>query len=249
MQISSKNNNYSTSQFTRNTVNNTDKNFVKNNYFANDVSNQTTTDVSNTRKSTTFVNSTYMQSKILNTDKSSEDTTQTIKQISNSTKINRNVDREYLISKLDDKNNMVQNLRVTDIYGNLLGVGSVAYAENYDPENPVFIVRGEDDKGYYEAYVELNKIDPTKCTNIEYEALTWYHSIERAARGIKGDFDIMPFNRGVDTDVLESSTATYNLGEAYKSALSLGLYDYNSITKEIAIFDKLWGKNFQYLWH
>lgn len=41
-----------------------------------------------------------------------------------------------------------------------------------------------------------------------------------------------------------SSTETYNLKDAYENAITTGLYDKNSILKEIAIFNNLWGNYF-----
>lgn len=96
--------------------------------------------------------------------------------------INRDVDRESIIDNINkDENTMVTFLEAYSETGEQVSfAGSVGYVENFDSENPIMIVRGIDEEGYYEAYVDIKKIDITSCSKIEKEALQAYYGGEQA---------------------------------------------------------------------
>lgn len=247
MKISTTINNYNTDTTTRNSTNKSNKSFLGSSNTLDNSNSYNEESIPNDKKFIGRINNTFMQNKIMNTAK----TTQT----NNSTTINRDVDREYILSQHSNKNNVINYLEFTgtdEINRSVTSSGgSLGYPENFDPENPVIIVRGKDDKGYFEAYVELSKIDPKNCSNIEYAALEGYYTGLKLSEGANMSEIKLPFNfpKEPHPDRSNSATQTYNLQDAYKNAIASGLYDNNSIAKEIAILSKLWEKEFENLWN
>lgn len=237
MKILSATNNYI--RETRKATNNSNNSFLGGVYSLDNADNDEKS-IPNYKKNVANINSTFMQSKIMNTEKN---------QSSGATTINRNVDEEYILSK-QGKGNIINCLQFSGMDKNFRSVvsngGSIGYAENFDKENPVIIVRGEDENGFFEAYVDLNKVDPNNCTNIEYEALQGYYTGQKLEEGHDMSTIKMPFVFAKEPNPHSSisSTETYNLKDAYQNAITTGLYDKNSILKEIAVFNNLWNNCF-----
>ncbi len=91
--------------------------------------------------------------------------------------IDRNISREYIVNNIDDSKVVIKSL-LDNENGNsgyrrsmISNGGSVSYTDNFNYENPVMIVRGEDELGYFEACVNIKDIDINNCNFIEMEAL------------------------------------------------------------------------------
>ncbi len=197
-----------------------------------------TSDEVNVRKncsSGTFVNSTYLQNKIINSD-SGEQT--------NSTKINRDVDSDYVASTEGLGEIAIRYLPFTSDCGNSSTGGSTSYAKNFDPENPVMVVRGKDNEGFYEAFVEINKINPRNCTAIEFEALKAYFISETDAPFLPTNFG----NQEQSPYDTNDSNARFDLVEAYGIARSMNMFSSQGIAYDIDnafdFFKGLWGSKF-----
>ncbi len=216
------------------------KSNVKNNL--NMFSNYYKSEESNVRNNSglgTFVNNSYLQNKLLNSNTEANQTNN-----STATTINRNVDSDYVASRDGLGEMAIRYLPFTSEDGGKSSVGgSVSYAKDFDPENPVMVVRGEDEDGYYEAIVDIKKIDPKNCTAIEYKALNAYFKGE-------SDAPFLPFNFASDSPLDSSNpNATFNLVEGHKLAKQMNMYasqgiNYN-FNDALKMFQSLWGEKFK----
>lgn len=103
--------------------------------------------------------------------------------------INRDVTRDDIVNSGQNSNAIIKSLLDDTTFNSngrmsvLANGGSVSYAEDFDYNNPVIIVRGEDDFGFFEAYVNLNDIDINNCSFIEMEALNGFYLGEAMNNG------------------------------------------------------------------
>ncbi len=221
---------------TRNNKNNT-KNANSNifsDYYKNNEPN-----VRNKSSGGTFVNNTYLQNRLVNSNIESTDAKTT-----SATTINRNVGSDYVASSEGLGEMAIRYLPFQTEDGGKSSVGgSISYAKDFDPENPVMVIRGEDEDGYFEAFVEIKKIDPKNCTAIEYKALNGYFIGETDAPFLPMNFpEASPHDQ-------ENGNKTFNLVEGYKTAISMNMFSLQGINYNIndalSIFQNLWSQKFE----
>ncbi len=240
----------------RNIKNNANNNFnMFSEYYKNDESK-----VQSKNSVGTFVINDYLQNKLLNsstevnkievnkTEVNQEEASTGIT-TTKSTTLNRNVDREY-VENQDDLGEVIVKFLPWSTLNEQGGVvnskagGSISYAKNFDPENPVIVVRGEDSQGYYEATVEIKKINPKNCTAYEYEALNGYFTSQTGANFLPMNF---PEKSPHDP---ENRKETFNLVEGYKNAISMGMFSKQEnnydIHDALDYFKNLWDKEFSF---
>ncbi len=170
-----------------------------------------------------------------------------------SSTINRDVSYDY-ITNTDNLGKMVHGSKEGtlsyDVFDESKGCNvqrlaeTISYPVDFDPENPIMIIRGEDEKGYYEAYVDIKKINPTNASAMEIKAVNGYFKGETGAPFLPANFandDLSPY----DTT---NETARFNIVDAYKIAVSMDVFakqgiEYN-INDAYNFFRGLWGENF-----